>query len=211
MFEYGSGEHTRGPIDVGELLAGALRGEQRAWTALVERFLPLVRATAFGYRLSERDVEDIGQTVWLRLLENLQRIREPRALPAWLVTTTRHESLRLLRGARRTVVVDPLDNPALDVEPDPDDDLDVDILRVEQARVLVDGLAELPATQRALLMLLTGEQVFSYREISALLRMPVGSIGPTRARGLARLRRVPAVREYLFSDGDCALQHAHPA
>ena len=70
---------ARGQLD--DLVAGARRGERWAWDALVERYRPLVRAVASGYRLNGRDVEDVDQTVWLRLVENLDRIREPRALP----------------------------------------------------------------------------------------------------------------------------------
>jgi RNA polymerase sigma factor (sigma-70 family) len=185
---------------VAQLVAGARSGQERAWNALVELFLPLVRATARRYRLNDSDVEDVGQTVWLRLLEHLDRIREPGALPAWLITTARHESLRLIRGQQRAVAVDPLDDETLFTEPQPASDLDALILRGEQAQVLREGLAELPPAQRELL-LLTTERELSYREISALLTMPVGSIGPTRARGLARLRRTPVVRNYLCEFG----------
>jgi RNA polymerase sigma factor (sigma-70 family) len=202
---------TGEPVGVVELINGARHGESWAWNGIVERFLPLVRATARGYRLNESDTEDVGQTVWLRLVENLERIREPRALPAWLITTTRNESLRLARAHRRTLPVDPLDEPTLDIEPDTTPEPDSDILRVEVAQVLREGLADLTSVQRTLLELLTGEQSLSYREISELLTIPLGSIGPTRARGLARLRTLPVVRDYLFDGCDDSCPQARTA
>jgi len=184
-------------IDTADLVAQARNGCDRAWTTLVERFLPVIRAVARGYQLGDNDIEDVGQTVWVQLLEHVDRIREPRALPGWLITTTRRESLRLIRQQRRTVLVDPL-APVYEIETAADDGVDADLLRVEEARVLLAGLAALPHVQRTLLRLLSDEPTMSYREISAVLTMPVGSIGPTRARGLARLRATPAVRDYVY-------------
>ena len=186
---------------IAELVAQARDGSRLAWTALVEHFQPLVRAVARGYRLADSDVDDIGQAVWMLLVEHVDRIREPRALPAWLITTARRESLRLIKQQRRFLLVDPLTR-ASETEPASDDDVDANLLRLEEARVLWRGLAELPPLQRDLLLLLSSDRMLSYREISAVLMMPVGSIGPTRARGLARLRTAPAVREYLFV-ADC--------
>jgi DNA-directed RNA polymerase specialized sigma24 family protein len=74
---------------------------------------------------------------------------------------------------------------------------DTDLLRRELAEIVRRGLAELPAAQQRLLALLVGERRLTYQEISRILAMPVGSIGPTRARGLARLRDTEAVREYI--------------
>jgi RNA polymerase sigma factor (sigma-70 family) len=180
----------------GETLARALDGDRTALTALVERYLPLVHTIARGYRLNDADTDDVGQTVFLRLLEHLDRIREPRALPKWIMTTARHESLRLSRSRIRTIPVDELgDSPS-------DDPVDINagLVRDEQGRVLRAGLARLTPLQRDLLLLLTDDQARSYREIGALLAIPIGSIGPTRARSLAQLRATPAVRSYLDAE-----------
>jgi RNA polymerase sigma factor (sigma-70 family) len=185
------------PVQLAELVAGARRGERWAWDALVERYRPLVRAVASGYRLNRGDVEDVDQTVWLRLVENLDRIREPRALPRWLMTTAGNESLRLTRNGRRTLLVGALDEAVQEHRAEQGDALDTDLLRRELAETVRQGLAALPAAQRRLLGLLAGERQLSYREISRILAMPVGSIGPTRARSLARLRATAAVREYV--------------
>jgi RNA polymerase sigma factor (sigma-70 family) len=197
----GNEDEKRPPDDTADLFACAQSGSDEAWAVLVERFHPIVRSVARSYRLGETDVEDVVQGVWMLLLEHADRIRDPRALPGWLITTTRRESLRLIRNRRRTVLVDPLvsmnDDEALTER-----GIDADLLRVEEARVLRESLAELPPPQRELLRLLSDEPTLTYREISAVLTMPVGSIGPTRARGLARLRDTPAVRDYLFPAWD---------
>jgi RNA polymerase sigma factor (sigma-70 family) len=188
---------TTHQTDVNELVAGARRGDRRAWNALVERFLPMIRAAARSYRLNERDAEDVGQTVCMRLVENLGRIREPQALPKWIMTATRHESLRVATSSRRMLPVDPLSSAIDDIGSAAQIIDDHELLLAEQSRALRAGLAELPAAQRDLLLLLCEDQALSYREIGRRLAMPVGSIGPTRARGLARLRSSSAIRDYL--------------
>jgi RNA polymerase sigma factor (sigma-70 family) len=194
-------------IDLVALVPRARSHDDEAWTALVEHFDPLVRAVARGYRLGDNDVGDVAQNVWLLLVEHVGSIREPKALPAWLITTARRESLRLIRQQRRATPVDPfVDGP--EPESATDDDVDAHLLRREEARVLQQGLDELPPVQRDLLLLLSSDLTPSYREVSAVLMMPIGSIGPTRARGLARLRDVRAVREYLFP-ADCPACGGH--
>jgi RNA polymerase sigma factor (sigma-70 family) len=187
---------------ISEVIADARSGEPRAWTILVERFLPLIRAIARRYQLSEVDVEDVGQTVYLRLIEHLDRIQEPRALPGWITTTARHESLRLASGHRHINLVDPLDHAKFDNSVDDHIEVDADLLRAEQAEALRNGLAHLAPTQRDLLLLLMDDHGRNYHEIGELLAMPIGSIGPTRARGLARLRATAAVQDYLADVDD---------
>lgn len=189
--------HTSERVTVDELVAGARRGESWAWNAIVERYRTLVRAVTRGYRLNERDAEDVLQTVWLRLVEHIERLREPRALPSWLVRTASHESLRLTRNNRRFLLIDPLDDPMHRLEVEQPGEPDAELLRVEQVEAVRRGLATLPPAQRDLLELLSSDQPLSYREISEILDMPTGSIGPTRARGLARLGATPSVRDYL--------------
>src|SRR3954469_14249707 len=85
------------------LVERARAGEQVAWDALVTRYAPLVYGICRRYRLQDADTEDAGAAVWLRLVERLDTIREPAALPGWITTTTRNECLRVLRSQRRTV------------------------------------------------------------------------------------------------------------
>lgn len=179
-----------------DLVPAAAAGDQAAWDAIVERYAGLVVAVARGYRLSSSDLADVSQTVWLRLVENLDSLRDPRALPGWLVTTTRNECVRALRVQRRTVPVDPAEGDALlggEVAPDVDDRL----LDAERREALREGLASLPPHCQSLLTLLVADPPLSYDEISRRLEMPRGSIGPTRGRCLGKLRQCPALAALL--------------
>ena len=184
---------------VTELVAAAVRGDQGAWNALVQMYLPLVMSVIRRYRLRDKDAEDVSQTVWLRLVEHLEDIREPRALPMWIITTTKHEALHLLKTGRRTTPVDPLGPSELEEEADTVD-LDDDLLRAERQQVLREGLAALPAQSRELLVLLVADPPLSYAEIGRRLNMPVGSIGPTRARCLVKLRETAPVVAFLDAE-----------
>jgi len=180
-------------VSVVLLVESAAAGDQQAWAALIDRYVPLVRHIASRYRLSHNDFRDVNQIVWLRLLEHIGRIREPRALPGWIVATTRNEALRVLKAHRRLELVDALDELPMDrgtVQEAPADAL----LRQERHRAVRDGLAELRPEQRELLLLLHAEPPVSYREISRRLGIPTGSIGPPRARCLDKLRQTYAVR-----------------
>jgi len=174
------------------LVPAAREGDQDAWDAIVDRFLPLVGAIIRRHRLSEADGDDVSQTVWLRLVEHLGALREPDALPGWIRTTTRNECLRVLAARARTQPVDPQEQGGLDVVAG---DVAGDALLAEERRqALREALAELPAGRRELLLLLVADPPLAYEQISARLGIPIGSIGPTRARALEQLRRTRAVR-----------------
>lgn len=182
--------------DMGEIVQAAATGSQEAWDRLVGRFMPLVISVVRGFHLTGKDVEDVSQTVWLRLVEHIDTIREPRALPGWIATTARHEAIRVQRGRTQTTPVDPGAGGALDrnVESTGMDDR---LLTAERHRALLDGLAELPQHHRELLELMVVDPPLSYQEISNRLNIPVGSIGPTRARALSRLRASGPIQSLL--------------
>src|SRR6266516_3266327 len=92
-----------------ELLQAAAGGDQDAWGRLVDRYSRLVWAVARGHRLSQADAADVTQATWLRLVEHLDRIKEPERLGAWLATTARHESLRVIRRGGREQPTDESD------------------------------------------------------------------------------------------------------
>jgi len=179
-----------------DLLAAARVGDQQAWDTLVDRFMPLVITIARRFRLPEKDVEDVSQTVWLRLAENLNAIREPRALPGWISTTTRHEALAVIKSSRRSNSVDPNTSWIADL-PTMSEAVDEALLRAERQQALREGLAELKPEQRELLLLLASDPQIPYEEISRKLGIPIGSIGPNRARFLRKLRETAAVRRFL--------------
>jgi RNA polymerase sigma factor (sigma-70 family) len=177
-------------ITAGQLVAAAAGGNQSAWDGLVERFGNLVWSIARGHNLTDADAADVSQTTWLRLVENLERIRDPERVGSWLASTARHECLRVLRRAGRTVPV--ADDIELDAE-SPAPPLDSTLLTTERDTALWAAFARLGERCRMLLRLLMADPPASYEEISAATGSPVGSIGPTRARCLAQLRRHVAV------------------
>ena len=181
--------------EVSRLVRASASGSETAWNELVRRYSPLVMAVTRTYQLTADDAKDVSQTVWLRLVENLANLREPDALPGWLATTTQRECIRQLRQGRRVLPVDPHTDGALQLCETVDPD--TDILRAELHQALRDGLADLPARDQALLKLRAADPPKSYEEISQILGMPIGSIGPTLRRSLDRLRETTAMRAYL--------------
>jgi RNA polymerase sigma factor (sigma-70 family) len=179
------------PPEVEQLVEAARNGDAAAWDALVDRYLPLVTAVIRRLRLSPADADDVNQTVWLRLVEHLDGLREPRALPGWLATTARNEGLRLIKRRGRDVPVDP-GGTALETaeDRDPGETLVQDL----RSHALREAMLELPDSRRELLLLLLADPPLSYDEISARLGIPRGSIGPTRARALEQLRESRALR-----------------
>ncbi|MGZ4614533.1 MAG: RNA polymerase sigma factor [Actinomycetes bacterium] len=174
-----------GQPDVGELVRAATAGDQSSWDELVDRFTGLVWHVARGHRLGEADAADVVQTVWLRLVESLPRLREPAAVAGWLATTARHESLRLLRRAGREV-----SDEELALRPADDAASPEAVVEAEERRLLVQqALDRLSDRCRTLLRALATSPDSSYAEISAALDMPIGSIGPTRGRCLEHLRQ----------------------
>jgi RNA polymerase sigma factor (sigma-70 family) len=179
--------------DLRPLVAAALDGDATAWNHLVDRFAPLVWGICRGYRLSEADAGDVCQTVWLRMVERLASIRQPEALAGWIVTTTRRECLHVAtRGNKGEVSVDALERRPAD-GPAPD----AALLDLERRDAVREAFTEIPENcQRLLAILITADQV-SYTEVSERLGMPLGSIGPTRARCLDKLRAAPSLAAWL--------------
>jgi RNA polymerase sigma factor (sigma-70 family) len=171
--------------DLPLLVAAARVGDERAWARLVTRFDPRLRHVARSFRLSPEDVEDVVQATWAQALTALGALRDPRAVGAWLSTMTRRECLRSLQRQTREVLSDSCEP----VEASAPDDPERDALAAVRRDALRAAIGELPARQRALITALADENAGDYRVLSARLQMPVGSIGPIRARGLERLRR----------------------
>ena len=179
--------------DPGDLLKAALSGDRSGWDELVRRYSGLVWSVTRGYRLGQADAADVFQTTWLRLAEHLGRIDKPGQVGAWLATTARHEALRIARGVTRVVPAEEATLVALGQVDDYSPERAV--LDAEQARLNSDRAArlwrvfgKLPARCRELLRILIASPPPSYAEVAAAMDMPVGSIGPTRARCLQRLR-----------------------
>ncbi len=180
--------------DVARITRRAAAGDQQAWSELIDRYSRMLWAIAGQHRLSGADAADVFQTTWLRLVEHIGRIADPERVGAWLATTARRECLRVIGVACRQVAVGDEfpELAALACEPDNE------LLRAERDDELRRALSLLRGRDRELLLALVSDDAPSYAEISATLGMPIGSIGPTRARCLDRLRR-----EYARLGADC--------
>jgi RNA polymerase sigma factor (sigma-70 family) len=179
-----------GNDDVARLVKRANDGDASAWDEIVEQFAGLVWSVVRAHGLFDADAHDVFQTVWLRCVEHLRRLRDPERLAGWLATTTRHECFRVTRMARRA-------QPMAEVPADADEAAGEDRL-VERLSVVDEqtafrrALGLLPEQCRVLLRLLLADPPLSYDEISDALGIPRGSIGPTRQRCLDRVRRLVA-------------------
>lgn len=175
-------------MGVGEQVRLAASGERDAWVALVDRYEGLLWGVARSHRLDEASASDVVQTTWLRLLEHLDDLRDPEAVGGWLATTARNECLRVLRQSARQI---PTENDRM-----PEDAVpavaEARLVAQERDVELWQAFATMSARCQALLRMLASDPAPSYDDVGAALAMPIGSIGPTRGRCLATLRRALA-------------------
>ena len=173
------------------LVTRAAGSDQGAWYEIVERYAPLVWSICTGFRLTNHDIEDVAQNVWLLLVGQLGTLREPAALPGWLATTTRRECLRVVTASRKSERLGTeLDEAAQFVA---DTVVDEEILVAERNAALRAAFAELPPRCQQLLSMLLRDPPLPYGPISTTLGIPIGSIGPQRARCLERMRKSSAL------------------
>ncbi len=184
-------------FDDPKLIAECLKGKEDAWEALITRYQRLIYSIPIKTRLSSDDAADVFQSVIVKLLENLANLRNHEKIASWLITTTTRECWRLSARQRRT---DSLDN---EVEEDGigqtieivDRDLlaDEQLIGLQRQQTVRQGIATLPERCRnLLLMLFYQKDELSYEDIARQLKIPVPSIGPTRARCLEKLKKLIA-------------------
>jgi RNA polymerase sigma factor (sigma-70 family) len=193
---------VRDGVVVTDLVTRARTGDKQAWDALVEQYAPLVWSICCRHRLGA-DVQDISQTVWLRLVGQLDKIRNPAALPGWLATTTRRECLHMLGAARRPLA----DGYVVDAEAIPDGQArtaEEELLAAERHAALREAFRDLLPGEQQLILMLIEDPPVPYAEISSRLGIPIGSIGPTRRRYLNKLRRHPAIAALIDIDSGSA-------
>jgi RNA polymerase sigma factor (sigma-70 family) len=181
------------PQQISSLIQRAREGDASAWDLIVDEFTSLVWSVVRGFRLQDASSADAVQATWVALLQHLDEIREPARLPGWMCTTARRACLAILRDSGRELPADYVETPwsasARRGDEPAASEPETDVVRREQVALLRAAIASLPAPQRALIELLTASPPLSYQEVSDRLGMPIGSIGPTRARILERLRR----------------------
>jgi RNA polymerase sigma factor (sigma-70 family) len=173
-------------VEAQELLSRVVAGDEDAWGEVVDRFAGLVWSVARSYRLPSAATQDVVQTVWLRLAEHCAKIRQPDRLAAWLATTTRNEALRVIRGNQRQspqATADDWTEPtAPSIEERVGDDATL--------RAVLHAFAKLSPEDQQLIRLLCAVPPIDYQTIAEMLGRPIGSIGPTRARCLERLKKL---------------------
>lgn len=186
------------PLSESELIERCLGGDDDAWRELIGRYQALVYSVPRRMGLPPEDSADVFQRVCITLYQRLGAVRDPNRLGGWLLTTATREAIRASRRKRRDVPIDtapeddaqaPLDPP--DARPLPDDVF----AELEIAQLLRSALAELSERCRLILSeFLREDESPNYRDIARRIGVPVGSLGPTRARCLARLREVLRAR-----------------
>ena len=168
----------------GELLTRARNGDQQAWNDLVDRMSPLVWSVTRSFRLDHATATDVAQTVWLKVIENIDRIADPERLPGWIATTVRREAIKV-SGQQKKVVPSEFEYDLADLNTSVESTV-VDLEEHESVRAAFNTLSE---DDQQLLRLMVVEPPLSYEEIAEITGRPVGSLGPTRARALGRLKK----------------------
>jgi RNA polymerase sigma factor (sigma-70 family) len=179
-------ELTDAELEVAWLVRRAAGGDRRAWERLIDQYARLIWSITREFKLVESDAADVVQTTWMRLIEHIDRLRHPERVGSWLAATARNECLRSLAVRKRFVFAN--EDGVFDGPADDEPEVDEALLAQERAEIVREAMAHLPGRWQRLMELLMADPPVSYAEISDQLGLPVGSIGPTRARCLARLR-----------------------
>jgi len=175
---------TPAPPTTAQLVRDACDRKPGAWRELASRYEGLVRAVVGSYRLQEADFADAVQNTWLRALERLHTVRDPNSLGGWLTTVARRECLALLARSRREAPTGVTDDQLVMEDPGPE----AVVLAEEARRAVAHAVTELPVKPRELVSVLFSMPEPNYAEVSRLMGLPIGSIGPTRQRALRTLR-----------------------
>jgi RNA polymerase sigma factor (sigma-70 family) len=173
-------------LDMESQVRQAAAGDKHAWSRLVDQYGRLIWSITTKFKLTESDAADVVQTTWMRLIEHIDRIERPDRVGSWLAVTARNECLRHVAAQKRIVLVH--EDGDFDDADYREPAVDEALLAHERARDVRSAMEQLPPQWRRLLELLMSDPPFSYAEISDQLGLPVGSIGPTRGRCLAKLK-----------------------
>jgi RNA polymerase sigma factor (sigma-70 family) len=169
------------------LVRECLRGNEEAWSALIDRYKKLIFSIPIKYGLSRDDAADIFQAVCLDMLSELEKLRELRALPKWLMQVTAHKCFRWKKLQSRMVSRDAEDHgpPRGEIPAEAEEAL----REAQREQILPQAMAELPQRCRRMIeMLFFEDPVRPYREVAASLGIATGSVGFIRQRCLERLR-----------------------
>ncbi len=168
------------------LVKACLTGDEEAWSSLIDKYKALIYSIPVKYGLSREEAADVFQATCTELLVRLPELREPRALPKWLMQVAHHESYRWKRQSQRTVSRD-----AETDLPEPTTPAIAESLfqQTQEEQMLREAITVLTPQCRRLVELLFFETPSRpYSEVAAELGLAVGSIGFTRQKCLERLR-----------------------
>ena len=173
-----------------QLVEACLAGESEAWEALISRYQRLIYSIPLKSRLSPDDAADIFQSVSLKLFEKLETLREHDKISSWIITTTVRECWRMSAKNRREELTNETSSSLVEVSSDaPLADHELEAMeRRQTVRQAVDSLPE--RCRELLTILFYQSDEWTYAEIAQRMKMPVSSIGPTRARCLEKLKKL---------------------
>jgi len=172
-------------VRLASLMSAAREGDEAALGQIVAELSPMLWQVSRAAGLTASDAEDVLQTVWLRLVSHLHEIRDTTALIAWLVVTTRRESWHVRAAGRRQL---PAEQDWFSTRPDQAPPAEDQVIIDDQHRALWAAVAQLSPRCQELLRIVAFVPRPDYQAVAAKLGMPVGSVGPTRGRCLAKLR-----------------------
>ncbi len=173
-------------LDVARLVRRAASGDKHAWERLVDQYNRLIWSITREFKLVESDAADVVQTTWMRLIEHINRLQHPERVGSWLAATARNECLRCLAARKRVVLAH--EDVTLDGPVEHEHEIDEALLAEERGAIVREAMTHLPGRWQRLMEMLMSDPPVPYATISDELGLPIGSIGPTRGRCLARLR-----------------------
>ena len=169
------------------LVKECLTGNEEAWPLLIEKYKALIYSIPVKYRLPPHEAADVFQATCVELLNRLPELREPRALPKWLMQVAHHQCFRYKKQQERLVS---RDGDAGLPEPETPAIAETLVQQTQEEQMLREAMAALSPQCRRLVELLFFETpARSYAEIAADLGLAVGSIGFTRQKCMDRLRK----------------------
>jgi RNA polymerase sigma factor (sigma-70 family) len=173
-------------MEVASWVRRAAAGDLQAWNRLVDQYSRLIWSITGSFKLVESDAADVVQITWMRLIEHIDRIEQPARVGSWLASTARNECLRHVAARKRIVLVH--EDGEFDGADHQGPGVDEALLASERVRDVREAITHLPPQWQRLMQMLMADPPVSYAEISDQLGLPIGSIGPTRGRCLAKLR-----------------------
>ena len=183
-------------VDPAELVLRAAAGDRDAWTELVDAYARMIFSIARSHRLSEADATDVSQTTWLRLVEHIDRLNDPSRVGAWLATTARRESLRVIGVSARQVPTG--DGYELEPRIRSDEELDAALLAAERDSRVQQALAQLPERFATMLLMLAGVSYLVLTVYDEAWALPASAEAPLPGKLLGASSLVLAVGVMYF-------------